>query len=1045
MHSTENISSRHDHSSATSDVITVVRDPRNPLGKRFVIDADGAVTKTAAVTVTHGAAVMHHVPDAAALAALLREVSDDAHAAIVPDGFRGVAIGERFVMLSERELEQRLGVKGRAAVIGVHELEIDGQMVKAVGRLKENVAPGSWALLDRDIDAHTPERFASMAQGQWLAAVDAILPGVSAAEMVRVGSSSARVLRDGVSVGSGSGHVWVRVADPSDRRRVQVAMMVRAAERGMTWLKPKQDRKTGAVIGQSLTTVLDTSVWTPGRLVFVGRPIALAPLRVVGAQIEVIGGLFGDDPLDTAAVAFDAARVSAITRAAGVEMQLSRATDGGLKIDAQDLALETLLELEDGRTITVAKAVAAGKRLRCQTPFRASVSVAAFFDVAPGGRPFVHDVGTGITHWCELDATDDFDSVTNEVDDAEQIAVRERNTARQPDRVTNAAVVIEQVRALLPSEVPMRWAALALGLSKSGAQLVVDEVSRLTGLGKRPLAGDLADARRRETVKAVGALTATHAAGRLIVPNEVDAFTKSAALVEAEVARRSAPGNFISFGGALARVTTRTLPFSHRIDDEEAEAPPVWQIEPLDQAAILGAVERWCMFTEPTTLGPVTVAVPQRVLDVLRTGKDRVAPTVNGLLVHPIVLPDGTILASDGLDARTGLFMVNAELDGCRSYDQSEAVEALERVRKHLCAGFEFATQLDAELAVAALFTAAQRRVLDQAPGLCVVAAVQASGKTTLPRRIHLILTGQDLPVQTMAGDETELQKRLLATLQRSPAMLVLDNVGDGLTFRSPTLAAIMTSPVWSSRVLGATQEVDVPTNATICVTGNNLQLGADELTRFLVCRLAPAAARPEERQFEHADIVQHALSVRTEVLRDVLGIVSGCVQAGGVQASRGVRFKRWDKLVRQPLIWAGALDPAAAFAANSATSEEHLALGGLLGTLREVFGADEFGSGDVASLVRGDAGFSSRAAVKTAALRVDPDGLEELAGRLRSQLEALRTKDVSGERSVGHAMAARVGRVVSLEIDGATHSARLMSRPDKNLGVKLYSVEVLA
>lgn len=613
------------------------------------------------------------------------------------------------------------------------------------------------------------------------------------------------------------------------------------------------------------------------------------------------------------------------------------------------------------------------------------------------------------------------------------------------DKVLDAAAVIEQIRAMPPSEVPARWAELALGLSKSGAQLVVDEVSRLTGLGKRPLAGDLADARKRSTVKAVEAMAHVHAAGRLVISNEVDAFTKSAALAEAEIVRRSTPGDFISFGGALARVATRPLPYSHRIDDEEAEPPPVWQIEPLDQAAILGAVEGACMFTETTAMGPLAIAVPQRVLDILRAGKDHVAPAVSGLVTHPVVLPDGSILASDGLDARTGLFMVNARLEGCRPYAQPEAVEAVQRVRGHLCTGFEFASPLDADLALAGLFTAVQRRVLDQAPGLCVVASVQASGKTTLPRRIHLFLTGQDLPVQTLAGDETEVQKRVLATLQRSPSMIVLDNIGDGLTFRSPTLAAIMTSPVWSSRVLGATHEVDVPTNATICVTGNNLQLGADELTRFMVCRLSPAAARPEERQFEHADVVQHALRVRAEVLRDVLGIVAGCVQAGGVEASRGVRFKRWDRLVRGPLIWAGALDPAAAFAANSATSEEHLALGGLLGTLRGVFGADEFGSGDVAALVRGDAGFSSRAAVKAAAVREGADRIEELAGRLRSQLEALRTKDVSGERSVGHAMAARVGRVVSLEIEGVTQSARLMSRPDKNLGVKLYSVEVLA
>ncbi|MBK6593296.1 MAG: hypothetical protein IPG23_11420 [Burkholderiales bacterium] len=38
-------------------------------------------------------------------------------------------------------------------------------------------------------------------------------------------------------------------------------------------------------------------------------------------------------------------------------------------------------------------------KLRCQTPFRASTSYAAFYSTNPDGKPFVYDSGTSTTHW----------------------------------------------------------------------------------------------------------------------------------------------------------------------------------------------------------------------------------------------------------------------------------------------------------------------------------------------------------------------------------------------------------------------------------------------------------------------------------------------------------------------------------------------------------------------------------------------------------------------------------------------------------------------
>jgi hypothetical protein len=131
-------SSRREAVECYRDVITVIRDPRSPLGKRFTLKADGTVTKGAAVHVANGMAVMHHVPDADALRRLLLEVADDPHAAIIPSAFKDLEIGEEFVVLYEQELEKRLQVKGRSMTKGVHQLEIDGVPRKVVSRLKEN-------------------------------------------------------------------------------------------------------------------------------------------------------------------------------------------------------------------------------------------------------------------------------------------------------------------------------------------------------------------------------------------------------------------------------------------------------------------------------------------------------------------------------------------------------------------------------------------------------------------------------------------------------------------------------------------------------------------------------------------------------------------------------------------------------------------------------------------------------------------------------------------------------------------------------------------
>jgi len=389
-------------SSCPSAVLTVVRDPNHCLGKRFEISADGSIKKSSKVHLSFGIAVQHHVPSHAELAALLYEVGNDPNAAIINAGFVGIGIGEEFAILSEREIEKRLGLPAtdRSQQKGIHTLEYNGKHLKAVGRFKENVSPSNWQLLDRDVDQHTPNKYASLTTEAWLLALTPIVPGIDKVSYVETPSTSSRVHHDGKVVGQGNGHIWMYVSEPADIERFRTALIVRAAEAEMTWHKPRFSRTDESkIIGKSLTTIVDPSVLTPGRLVFDGKPTVGRELSVAPMTTTIHRGEY--DALDTTIASLPSqVEIREITRKAGVEMSV-RINGTGLSVSAKNLTLNTEIETKIHGILTIRELVKRGvqEKIRCQTPFRASESWAAFYNINPDGIPFVFDSGTSTTHW----------------------------------------------------------------------------------------------------------------------------------------------------------------------------------------------------------------------------------------------------------------------------------------------------------------------------------------------------------------------------------------------------------------------------------------------------------------------------------------------------------------------------------------------------------------------------------------------------------------------------------------------------------------------
>ncbi|QFY89681.1 hypothetical protein D5125_09375 [Magnetovirga frankeli] len=456
-------------------VITVVCDPAHSLGKQFKEHADGSISKHAAVSVSLGIAVQHRVETLEELAKLLEQVGNDSHAAIINAGFYGIEIGEEFLLLSGAELEKRTGIpqSNRQAQLGIHSVEYNGKTMKAMVRFKENVTPSCWQYMDRDVDEHTPAPIAALSNEEWVAAIAKVVPGFEQVSYLLAASTSSRVLKDGKPVGAGNGHLWFRVQDPSDIERFRVAFMVQAAANGLTWLKPRYSRtEPGKVIGQSLTTIIDTSVFTPGRLVFVGKPMASDGLVVEPQSVQVHKDTL--NAIDTALVELpEPEQVRAITRKAGGEMRIQKG-EKGLVCHVQDLTLDTELETQHQGTVTVRALQEQGTlvKVRSQTPFRESNSFAAFYSTNAQGKPFVHDVGTGTTHWLRDEDAEELVLLQAKavVAKALQAAVDDPGAPFE----SNAIAALAVIKAQSPAD----FQRARIKLKKVNAEISVQELDR---------------------------------------------------------------------------------------------------------------------------------------------------------------------------------------------------------------------------------------------------------------------------------------------------------------------------------------------------------------------------------------------------------------------------------------------------------------------------------------------------------------------------------------------------------------------------------------
>ncbi|HMN39499.1 MAG TPA: bifunctional DNA primase/polymerase [Phycisphaerales bacterium] len=284
-----------------------------------------------------------------------------------------------------------------------------------------------------------------------------------------------------------------------------------------------------------------------------------------------------------------------------------------------------------------------------------------------------------------------------------------------------------------------------------------------------------------------------------------------------------------------------------------------------------------------------------------------------GVADAPLLRRDGSICAVSGYDAATGVVVTIPEGFPAAPTDPTleDARAAVEELVQVVC-DFRFESPEHRSAWLAAIITTIARFAFDgPSPMFLVDANVRGAGKGLLCQVISLISLGRITPVSSAPSDTDETRKQITTAAMGADRIVLLDNVEGKLG--NDALDRALTCTRWRDRILGKSEQVDLPLIPTWLATGNNVTVGADTARRIIHVRLDVLEEKPEERRdFQHPNLLAWVIKERPRLYVAALTIVAAYMRAGKpVQAIDPFgSFEGWSDLVRGSLVWAGLPDP---------------------------------------------------------------------------------------------------------------------------------------
>jgi len=430
----------------------------------------------------------------------------------------------------------------------------------------------------------------------------------------------------------------------------------------------------------------------------------------------------------------------------------------------------------------------------------------------------------------------------------------------------------------------------------------------------------------------------------------------------------------------------RALPDYYDLGDQLVKVGD-GHVVPLDTDLLSFELGMIAQYARQTAKGEMQIDPPEKVVkQIIAHKRGRNLKRLNAVITAPTITHDGHIVQKRGHDEKTGLYL--STLGDYAPIKQDLSIDDAIAAYHELMTPFDtfnFATDLDRSVALSAILTAVVRPTLTKAAGFAFDAPKQGSGKTFLTECLGLLSTGErPAMTPTIQKNETETSKVLLSMLLKGTRVIVWDNVMG--SFDSATIASFLTTDRVSGRVLGRSEQTEIPNRAMFMMTGNNILLAGELPRRVFTCRLDTGAENPSKVQRDLSATGgllpdQYIEQNRPALVAAALTIISAYMQSpaymfdGGVADDITGSFEHWDTLARQPIAWLaedvdGLADPKRALDANVATDPEQEALAAVLNGVYEWQGSTPFKARELLDYAGGDfnsADFSANDELKDA------------------------------------------------------------------------------
>ncbi len=431
---------------------------------------------------------------------------------------------------------------------------------------------------------------------------------------------------------------------------------------------------------------------------------------------------------------------------------------------------------------------------------------------------------------------------------------------------------------------------------------------------------------------------------------------------------RSVPGRLMESVRDAERALVRRQALVYLFDDGAAtvrwrdgenEAARVTKLDKDHLIGILAENTKWARLkTDGKGTHFVDGDPPERVAKTILAGMQSSAlPRLKALAHCPLVLPDGRLIATPGLDLQSGIYAAFRRNDfaGLKpSPDKSDAQAALAELLEPF-SDFCFEDPAGPYAVVAATLTLCCRSAIDDAvPMFVVTSSTPGTGKSKIVAAVSTIAIGYE-PPRMAQTDDTEFEKRVTALLLEGCPVIFIDNAEEALGGKALN-ALLTTSANWGGRHLGVSRMAALAARAVTFATGNNLTIAGDLRRRVVPIVLTTELERPEERQgFKIPDLKKYLRQHRNRLAVAAITMVQAYLAATDpvvVQPQLG-GYEEWSRIVRGAIVWAGGKDPLATRAAILAEPDETaMAFGELLAQLLATFEQNSFTAADVVGVL---------------------------------------------------------------------------------------------